>query len=65
VRSSQLQWTIVRPPRLKDGDGPRGYRARADARPKGALSMGRSDLAAFLLDEAEQARFAHTIVGLG
>jgi putative NADH-flavin reductase len=65
VHQADLDWTIVRPPRLKHGDVERGYRACRSARPKGALSMDRSDLAAFLLDEAERGQFPRSIVGVG
>ena len=64
VRASDVAWTIARPPRLTDGSS-RGYRALAGARPRGACSMNRAGLAAFLLDEAERAQYPKTIVGLG
>src|SRR5262249_51793248 len=50
VRTSDIDWTIVRPPRLKSSGQPRGYRIRPGARPHGAWSMQRADLASFLLD---------------
>lgn len=65
VQASEIQWTIVRPPRLKDGAGAHAYRACVGARPKGALSMQRGDLASFLVDEAEQSRYRRAIVGVG
>lgn len=65
VRASDIAWTIVRPPRLKEGGRARGYRVCVDARPKGAWSMERADLASFLLDEAEKSQYPRSIVGLG
>ncbi len=64
VRASACAWTIVRPPRLTEGAS-RGYRAVVDALPRGAWSMARADLAAFLLDEAENAMYSRAIVGVG
>jgi putative NADH-flavin reductase len=65
VRASDAIWTIVRPPRLKEGGPPKGYRVRVDGRPAGAWSMERADLATFLLDETEKSRHLRTVVGVG
>lgn len=65
VRASDLAWTIVRPPRLQEGGAARGYRVRVDARPGGASSMERTDLATFLVDEAERGQYPRSIVGVG
>jgi NAD(P)H-binding len=62
--ASNVDWTIVRPPRLKAGGVPRGYRVRSGARPAGAWAMQRADLAAFLLDEAEREGHKKEIVGI-
>jgi putative NADH-flavin reductase len=64
VRASDADWTIVRPPRLVEGGALRGYRTAAGARPVGASSMQRADLAAFLLDEAERGEHVKAIVGV-
>jgi putative NADH-flavin reductase len=64
VMASDVNWTIVRPPRLTGG-GVSAYRANIDARPEGALSLTRATLAAFLLDEVETCRYPRNIVGLG
>ncbi len=64
VRASGADWTIVRPPRLLDGGAARGYRMMAEAMPPGRHSMQRADLAAFLLDEAANARHVGRIVGV-
>lgn len=64
VRASNVEWTIVRPPRLKEGGSPHGYRVRRGARPQGAWAMQRVDLAAFLLDEAEKGEHKNAIVGI-
>jgi|SRR5579863_2992741 len=64
VIASDVDWTIVRPPRLLDGGVAKGYRIEVGAQPKGAWSMQRADLAACLLDEAESGEHARAIVGV-
>jgi uncharacterized protein YbjT (DUF2867 family) len=61
-RASGLAWTIVRPPRLTDGPGAGRYR-RADGRDvPGGFSIARRDLAAALLDLADdRAAIGHVI----
>src|SRR4030088_3115868 len=39
VRASDVAWTIVRPPRLKEGGAARGYRVKVDKRPRGVGSV--------------------------
>ena len=63
VQISDVDWTIVRPPKLGDGGVPHGYRASLAERPQG-WTMKRADLAAFLVDEAEKARYAKRIAGV-
>lgn len=65
VAASELDWTIVRPPKLSNGNARRGYRSARNSMPRGAWSMQRADLATFLLDEAEQGAHPRTIVGVG
>lgn len=56
VIDSGLDWTLVKPPRLTTGRATRRVRADA-ALPVGLMSrISRSDLAAFMLDEAVAAR---------
>jgi putative NADH-flavin reductase len=64
VRASDVEWTIVRPPRLQDGGAPHGYRLQVGARPSGARAMQRADLAAFLVDDAGKVEHIKTIVGV-
>jgi putative NADH-flavin reductase len=64
VRASDVDWTIVRPPRLKEAGRPRGYRVQLGALPTGAWAMQQADLAAFLLDEAERQQHKRKIVGI-
>lgn len=64
VRASDVDWTIVRPPRLREGVASRGYRVAVDALPAGPMAMQRSGLAACLIDEAEGATHKRSIVGV-
>jgi len=64
VAASDTDWTIVRPPRLREGGRARGYRIEVGKRPGGAWAMQRSDLAAYLLDAAEKGEQVGTIVGI-
>jgi putative NADH-flavin reductase len=65
VRESDLDWTIVRPPRLTDGARTRTYGVADGRMPPGARStIRRADVADFLLDEVEQPAHVGRIVGL-
>ena len=65
VESSGLDWTIVRPPRLTSGPLTGRYTARDDHLPRDSRpSIGREDLATFLLDEVERPGHVHRIVGV-
>ena len=65
VRASDIDWTIVRPPRFKHGVDADGYRAKAWARPTRRWSpMKFTDLADFLLDAVERRQFIRQIVGV-
>ena len=64
VRSTALDWTIARPPRLIDVSGEQ-YQALRDALPIGSLSMSFRAVAAFMLDAVEHHSHVREIVGLG
>ncbi|XVV10092.1 NAD(P)-dependent oxidoreductase [Actinoplanes sp. CA-131856] len=57
ITASGLNWTIVRPPKLSDHDATGRYRTGAELPIRVWSSIGRADLAAFLVDEAETARY--------
>ncbi|USX53654.1 NAD(P)-dependent oxidoreductase [Lentzea sp. HUAS12] len=57
ITASGLRWTIVRPPKLADHDAIGRYRTGTDLPIRLWSSIGRADLAAFLLDEAETPRY--------
>jgi putative NADH-flavin reductase len=59
LTDSALQWTIVRPPALKSTPGTGRYVVGEDLPIRLWHSISRQDLAAFLVEETEQARFVH------
>lgn len=59
IIDSSLQWTIVRPPMLKDTPATGKYQVGDDLPIKLWHSIGRADLAEFLVREAEEPTFAH------
>ncbi|MFD9697459.1 NAD(P)-dependent oxidoreductase [Lentzea sp. NPDC059081] len=59
ITASGLSWTIVRPPKLSDHAATGEYRTGTDLRIQLWSSIGRADLAAFLVDEAENPRYTH------
>lgn len=51
LEASDLDYTIVRPPRLTDGPYTGRYRVEADSLPKAAKSTSRADVAEFMLKQ--------------
>jgi putative NADH-flavin reductase len=63
LRSSSLDWTIVRPPRLTNGRNS-SYRTAREALPAGGNVATFRAVAAFMLDTAENATCIRDVVGL-
>ncbi len=63
VEASPLDWTVVRPPRLTDGEAS-GYRTEVGRLPRRGLAITRTDLARYLLDAAERGLHLHEVVGV-
>ncbi|MFF5175635.1 NAD(P)-dependent oxidoreductase [Micromonospora sp. NPDC000089] len=57
ITASGLTWTIVRPPKLSDHDATGKYRTGTDLPMRLWSSVGRADLATFLVDEAETPQY--------
>jgi len=53
VRQSELDWTLVRPSKLKDGPATGVYRAGPGHALPDARPIARADVAAFVLDQLE------------
>jgi len=64
ICQSDLDWTIVRPPRLTNGLVTRAYRIVDGDLPRGGFFISRADVAHFLIGEAETPAHARQIVGL-
>ncbi|WP_433354987.1 NAD(P)-dependent oxidoreductase [Microtetraspora malaysiensis] len=61
VRASGLDWTIMRPPRLTNGDQ-RPYRTSIDRNVRGGITIARADLAhAILAALADPAAVGHSV----
>ena len=59
ITASGLTWTIVRPPKLSDHEAIGKYTVGTGLPVRVWSSIGRADLAAFLIDEAETPQYAH------
>jgi putative NADH-flavin reductase len=64
VCQRELDWTIVRPPRLTDGPARHAYRVVDGNLPKGGFLISRADVAHFMIGEAENPAHLKQIVGL-
>lgn len=64
LRSSDVDWTIVRPPYLTDGGLRTDYRLQADQNFDDDKALPRSSLAHFLLAEAEVPQFVRHVVAI-
>jgi putative NADH-flavin reductase len=63
VTASNLNWTIVRPPRLTNGALTARYKVADDRFPSGKRMLSRADVAHFLLDELAHGAHMRRIVG--
>ncbi|PSQ58127.1 NmrA family protein [Halobacteriales archaeon SW_7_71_33] len=63
VRATDLDWTVVRAPRLVDGKGTGDYRAGDVA--LGLESVARADVACFILDCLEGDLYVHAMPKVG
>lgn len=63
VRAHDLDWTIVRPPRLVER-AMTPYDVADDALPPGPSTVAFADVAHFMLDELEQRRHVRRVVGM-
>lgn len=59
VRSSRLEWTIVKPPTLTDSTAPEQVSAASDLRVRPDSQISRLSLARSLLTELSERRFVH------
>jgi putative NADH-flavin reductase len=64
VSASNTDWTIVRPPRLREGDRSKGYRIEAGVHPVLTWDLQFRDLADCLLDLAENEKYLRQVIGV-
>lgn len=64
IMREDLDWTVVRPPRLTNGPATGGYRVADGALPPSGYVVSRADVADFTIGEAERPAQVHQIVGL-
>jgi putative NADH-flavin reductase len=64
VRQSQLDWTLIRPPRLTDGPHSGKYRIRVGHLPRFGLSISRANVADYFLRTLEDETSIRKIVGI-
>ena len=64
ICAADLDWTIVRPPHLRQGNASKGYRIEAGPRPRLTWGLQFRDLAESLLDLAEGDDFNRQVVGV-
>lgn len=63
VEASELDWTIVRPPRLTNGRHTGSYRVNKEVVPKGA-KISRADLADYIVKNLDDSRTHRAIFGV-
>jgi uncharacterized protein YbjT (DUF2867 family) len=59
IRASDVDWTIVRPPALKDKPHTGSYRTGTELKIRLTSAIGRADLADFLVREATTPSYVH------
>jgi putative NADH-flavin reductase len=64
VMREDLEWTVVRPPRLTNGPPTRAYRVADRELPASGYVISRADVADFMINEAETPSHVRQIVGL-
>jgi putative NADH-flavin reductase len=64
IMKGDLQWTVLRPPRLTNGPLTRRYRVADGELPASGYVISRVDVADFMISEAEKPAHVHQIVGL-
>jgi putative NADH-flavin reductase len=64
IMKGDLEWTVLRPPRLTNGPLTRGYRVADGELPASGYVISRADVADFMISEAEKPSHVHQIVGL-
>jgi putative NADH-flavin reductase len=64
IMKDELEWTVLRPPRLTNGPPTSSYRVADGELPASGYAIARADVADFMIHEAEAPAHVHRIVGL-
>jgi putative NADH-flavin reductase len=64
IMKEDLEWTVLRPPRLTNGPPTRSYRVADGELPASGYVISRADVADFMINEAETPAHVRQIVGL-
>lgn len=64
LQPSELDWTLVCPPRMPDGPPTNHYRTAVDYLPEGGQSVSTGDVAAFIYDAVVNGRYSRKRVGI-
>jgi putative NADH-flavin reductase len=64
IMKDDLEWTVLRPPRLTNGSLTCRYRVAEGELPTSGYAISRADVADFMINEAEKPLHVHQIVGL-
>jgi putative NADH-flavin reductase len=64
IYKSGLDWTILRPPILRDGPRTGAYRLAIGVTPKGGWRVSRADVAEFIVRELGRKDYVHQTVGI-
>jgi len=64
IQKSELDWTLVRPPRLTNGQRRNRYRVREGHLPGFGFTISRADVAALMIRTAENRAFIQKVVGI-
>ncbi len=64
LRGSEVDWTVVRPPRLTDGPATGRYRTSANRHLQRGRTISRADLAAAMLPLLDDPHAVRTTIGV-
>jgi uncharacterized protein YbjT (DUF2867 family) len=64
LRDSQLEWTVVRPPKLNDGPLTATYQTAYGQNVRGGFSVSRADVAHLMLRVLAQPETIEQVVGV-
>jgi len=64
LQDSDLDWTVVRPPRLLNGRLTKTYRTADEQNVRAGMFISRADVAHFMLDALEHPETIHRVIGI-